>query len=529
MSTTADITTQPDSASDMIAMTLQEASLEVIQGLNQSICNLRLKASIPHRKTGKQNPNYLIPKPEYGWNGLPPFRQLAIIANHSTTLLLRPLFQQEDVPTNHFFWIRFFDHSNRDDFGRIPPNSSTNNFGGRTGTNSYVNIATLVLPPDMDGQYMICYVDGKPVVNPKNDDMTNDRECWEQPFRDFVAKYGPERLQKLGLYMSEDLLTEWTKRVPDFKTYFLFIRTFKGQVCPGHMIVNDFLGHCPMPVNIGVKLLVRANTKLIDYSFLPTINGNKPMKVGPRTWNPKTGITERIEAQFTGEGECTITFFVEDTAVDPFTGVEISAEIVGMDIVPFEPIVVNYSNPMEIIDPYQLVTALWGQRKIFSTLKEIPIMDYVSRKKALQEFLDANPDFLELFNRYKDGKCPALPFLTHDKHENPSVQYLLSQVKETVPTIYTLVQESLTHDLLINRDEAIKAMVAKEDEIRKAERMAAIERDTEPEHVAPPPALPSLSCQMSDARPFVEMPSPPRRPQLNSAPLGPVPSCAPRP
>jgi hypothetical protein len=521
MSTPTVTTTQ----SNMISLTMQEASLQVIQGSKRSICSLQLKASIPPRRKGQQKPNYLIPNPQYDWPHLPPFSQLAIIANHSTTQLLRTMFQQKNVSTNHPFWIRFFDYANRDDFGRIAENNSTNDFGGRMATNGYINITSIVLPLDTYGQFMICYVDGKPVVSRENDDMTNDRECWEIPFHDFVAKYGRERLLKLGLYMTEELIGEWTKRVADFKSYFLFIRTFKAPVCPGHMIVNDWLGRCSVPTDIEVKLQIRSNTQLIDYSFLHTIGRNKPMKVGPRTLNQKTGVMERLEAIFSGEGEVTVIFYVEDTAENPFTHVSIDAEIVGMDIIPFEQLVVNYSDPMEITDPSQLVTTLWSPRKIASILGNIMSEDYVEKKKALYKFMDENPDFMELFNQYKDGKCPALPFLTHDKHDNPSVQFLISRVKETVPSIYTLVQNSLVYDLLINRDEAIKAMVAKDEEIRKAERLAALERDEELASSYPPIALPQMSYQMSDASPFVESPNPASMPQFKMRELLVVPSC----
>lgn len=521
MSTAAATTTQ----SDMISLTMQKASLEVIQGSKRSICSLHLKASIPPRKKKHQKPNYLIPNPQYDWPHFPPFSQLAIITNHSMTQLLRNTFQQKNVSTNHPFWIRFFDYANRDDFGRIAENNPTNDFGGRTATNGYINITNIVLPHDTYGQFMICYVDGKPVVSRENDDMTNDRECWQVPFHDFVAKYGQERLLKLGLYMTEELLGEWTKRVADFKTYFLFIRTFKAPVCPGHMIANDWLGRCSVPTDIEVKLQIRSNTQLIDYSFINTIDGSKPMKVGPRTLNQKTGVMERLEAIFSGEGETTMIFYVEDTAENPFTHVSIDAEIIGMDIIPFEQLVVNYSDPMEITEPSQLVTTLWSPRKITTILGNITSEDYVERKKVFQEYMNENPDFMELFNQYKDGKCPALPFLIHEKHENPIVQYLISRVKETVPTIYTLVQNFLAYDLLINRDEAIKAMVAKEEEIRKAERLAALERDEELASSYPPIALPSLSYQMSDASPLVEAPRPAPMPQYKRHELLVVPSC----
>lgn len=476
-----------------LRLSKSESSLKFIQGTNGTgIGILDLDYEVPKHQNMVKQPNYKFPIPEIGWNIPQNFDFLNIIANKSAANSLLPVIVAETVPVRQPFHLQIFDFETRKREGHVPPQSTTNNFGTRqitNGENYLVNSNLTELSPEqLVNQVTIIPVTSLPPTDPKDDMMWNDRECYIKPFDEFVKTVGVARLKTTVLYMSQDIFDKWMKLIPTFNKYFLCIRTFTTPVCPYTMFVKDFYGKCMPSVEIPVTIQVTANTQLVKYDFLPYINGKHPMKkVEPRAWNSQTKVMQHFEAVFVGSGMASICFFVEDTHEKPFTGVTIRAEINHANGTMCEPVEVVYENPMEIDNPNRIIDMLWYPGKWKQAINTIPVDEIGKRKDAFTEFARANPVFRELYDMFKDGECPIMSLMTHDKHPLPIIQHLLTLTKNASAEWYDLVRETILYNIRIYQYEANKARGIKEEEIRKADRAAAIEAGVYSDDECPPP------------------------------------------
>jgi hypothetical protein len=507
-----------------INLTKASSSLKFIQGTNGiGIGILDLDYEVPKYQATVKQPNYKFPIPEIGWE-VPPFGQLNVIVNKSASDNIRSLITAETVPVNQPFHLQMFDFFTRKREGHVPPQSNTNNFGSRLITDYQNYLVNSVLPED--NQLTVMFITSKPPIDAKDDEMWFSRECWINPFKEFVQTTGIARLKTVGLYMSNELLDEWTKYIPTFKEYFLFIRTYTSPQCPYTMFIKDFYGKCSPPVDIQVTLQVTANTELVKYDLLPYINGKHPTKkIEPRTWNSQTGVMSHFEAVFVSSGMASVCFFVKDTLEEPFTGVTIRAEINHTSGAPCEPIEVIYDNPMQLANPNLLINMLWYPTKWKQVLTSISFDEIEKRKSAFHEFAASNPVFKELYDMFKNDECPTMSIMSYDKHDIPIVQHLLTLVKNATSDWYDLVRETILYNIRMSQQEAMKVRNMKEEEIRKADRAAAIAAGEEYDDECPPPPS-SLPLMMTPvATSFSSAPRPAPRPQFAHAPqLMPAPS-----
>lgn len=513
-----------------LRLSKSESSLKFIQGTHGlGIGILDLDYEVPKYQAMVKQPNYKFPMPEIGWK-VPQFNQLNIIANKMTADTLQQLIVAETVPTSQSFHLQVFDFATRKRERHVPPQSTSNNFGTRPitdGHNYLVNSNLAELSPEeLANQVTVMFVTSEPPTDPKDDTMWNDRECYINPFDEFVKTVGMVRLKTTILYMSQVNFDKWNKLIPTFEEHFLHVRKFTSPVCPYTMFVKDFYGKCMPSVAIQVTIQVTSNTKLIKYDLLLYINGKQPMKkVEPRAWDSKTGTMAHFEAVFIDSGMASVCFFVEDTHEKPFTGVTIRAEINHSNGMMCEPVEVVYENPMEIANPNLLIDILWYPAKWKQVLTCIPVDEIEKRKVAFSEFAAVNPIFKELYDMFKEGECPTMSLMTHDKHPLPIVHHLITLVKNATSEWYDLVRETILYNVRINQQESIKARVMKEEEIRKADRAAAIAAGDESDDECPPPPS-GLPMMTPVATTLASTPRSAPRPQFTHVPqLMPAPSC----
>jgi len=474
-----------------LRLSKSESLLKFIQGTNGiGIGILDLDYEVPKYQAMVKQPNYKFPMPEIGWK-VPQFNQLNIIANKIAADSILPLIVAETVPTDQPFHLQVFDFATRKRERHVPPQSTSNNFGTRLitdGHNYLVNSNLAELSPEESAnQVTVIFVTSEPPTDPKDDMMWNDRECYINPFDEFVKTVGMARLKTTILYMSQVNFDKWNKLIPTFEEHFLHVRKYTSPVCPYTMFLKDFYGKCMPPVSIQVTLQVTSNTKLIKYDLLPYINGKHMMKkIEPRAWDSKTGVMTHFEAVFIDSGIASVCFFVEDTHEKPFTSVTIRAEINHSNGMMCEPVEVVYENPMEFTNPNCIIDMMWYPTKWKQVLTHIPVDEIEKRKVAFSEFAAVNPIFKELYDMFKDGECPTMSIMTCDKHPMPIVNHLITLVKNITAEWYDLVRETILYNVRINQQESIKARVMKEDEIRKADRAAAIAAGDESDDECPP-------------------------------------------